>query len=773
MRFSPEGEVPIAPQISVTFSQPMVPLTSHEALSKLPVPVTVSPAVEGEWQWVGTKTLLFKSTGARMPMATRYTVTVPKGTRSDVGSTLEAQHSFTFQTPAVKVVDSYPRGNGQSTDPILFFSFDQRVDPDAAMKHIRVHTIDKPGNIPVEVRRATDAEIAADASVRRRAENTEPGRFVAFKPTEPLPNDQQVKVEFAAGATSAEGPRLTEKAQGFAFRTYGPMVVKRHGGAWGKKIQPMQPWFIEFSNPLDQESFEIGHLSVTPEIPGFDVQSMWGSRVNVRGLTKGNTTYKLTVGTKVKDIYGQTLEAPKTLTFRVGPADPAMSVPASPFVVLDPHGKPRLDVFTVNQTGAYTRHIQDERRVAMPGDLVMEYDVTIKGEADELTATSLDLAGAFEKCGGNAVVWIRGNKARLRATRPHARVWVQRAQLAVSAYADQEEALVWVTNLADGTPIENAEVTLLPERITARTRADGTAMIKLPPSGAGRAAGRVRRVITAKAGEQAGFVPDSGSYWGGGYWARRTDKDSLAWYVVNDRGMYKPGESVSIKGWVRKLTAGKGSDVTAAAVQKVTYRVVGARGNEIVKGEVEVGPLMGFHFEAALPKNANLGWARVELSAIGADDANGIRTNHNFQIQEFRRPKFEVTAKGSQGPHLVGASAEVTVSAKYFAGGALPGAPVNWSVNASPASFTPPNRSDYTFGTWVPWWRSHYEGGGSHQRFEGTTDGKGDHRIRLDFTKVDPPRPTTVTATANVEDVDRQSWSAAATLLVHPSLHYV
>ncbi|MHC4390664.1 MAG: alpha-2-macroglobulin family protein, partial [Planctomycetota bacterium] len=180
-----------------------------------------------------------------------------------------------------------------------------------------------------------------------------------------------------------------------------------------------------------------------------------------------------------------------------------------------------------------------------------------------------------------------------------------------------------------------------------------------------------------------------------------------------------------------------------------------------------------FDFEAALPKNANLGWARVELSAIGADDANGIRTNHNFQIQEFRRPKFEVTAKGSQGPHLVGASAEVTVSAKYFAGGALPGAPVNWSVNASPASFTPPNRSDYTFGTWVPWWRSHYEGGGSHQRFEGTTDGKGDHRIRLDFTKVDPPRPTTVTATANVEDVDRQSWSAAATLLVHPSLRYV
>ena len=53
---------------------------------------------------------------------------------------------------------------------------------------------------------------------------------------------------------------------------------------------------------------------------------------------------------------------------------------------------------------------------------------------------------------------------------------------------------------------------------------------------------------------------------------------------------------------------------------------------------------------------------------------------------------------------MVGGGGDVTVRAKYFAGGALPGAPVNWYVTATQTSFTPPNRDDYTFGQWVPWW---------------------------------------------------------------------
>ncbi len=79
IRFSPEGEVPLAPDLSVTFSQPMVAVTSQEEAAKY-APVELTPQVEGRWRWLGTKTLMF-DTDKRFPMATKFTARVPAGTK--------------------------------------------------------------------------------------------------------------------------------------------------------------------------------------------------------------------------------------------------------------------------------------------------------------------------------------------------------------------------------------------------------------------------------------------------------------------------------------------------------------------------------------------------------------------------------------------------------------------------------------------------------------------------------------------------------------------
>jgi len=79
LRYLPEGDVPLAPNVSVTFSQPMIAVSSQEDAAAN-VPVRLSPEVPGKWRWVGTNTLLFEP-HVRFPMATRYTATVPAGTR--------------------------------------------------------------------------------------------------------------------------------------------------------------------------------------------------------------------------------------------------------------------------------------------------------------------------------------------------------------------------------------------------------------------------------------------------------------------------------------------------------------------------------------------------------------------------------------------------------------------------------------------------------------------------------------------------------------------
>jgi uncharacterized protein YfaS (alpha-2-macroglobulin family) len=142
-------------------------------------------------------------------------------------------------------------------------------------------------------------------------------------------------------------------------------------------------------------------------------------------------------------------------------------------------------------------------------------------------------------------------------------------------------------------------------------------------------------------------------------------------------------------------------------------------------------------------------------------------------VQEFRRPEYEVTASISQAPHFVGGSATVTVSALYYAGGSLADAPVNWRVASSTTTFRPPNRDDFTFGRWVPWWEFVPGAAERVRSLEGRTDPSGKHTVRIDFDAVEPPLPSSVRAEASVTDVNRQAWSAGGSLLVHPADVYV
>jgi hypothetical protein len=113
-----------------------------------------------------------------------------------------------------------------------------------------------------------------------------------------------------------------------------------------------------------------------------------------------------------------------------------------------------------------------------------------------------------------------------------------------------------------------------------------------------------------------------------------------------------------------------------------------------------------------------------------------------------------VTAETSQGPQIIGGSADVTVKASYFAGGGLGGAEVNWYVTASETTFTPPNRDDFTFGVWTPWWETRFDGERRVERLV-PTDSAGKHHLKMDFwpwTRRAPPacrpKPPSWTSTA-------------------------
>lgn len=266
-RFGPEGDVPVAPQLSITFSQPMVPVTSHEELSKLPIPVQLTPSLEGEWKWVGTKTLTFDAK-VRLPMSTEFKVTVPAGTASATGGKLDKEVSWTFRTPAPRVIARWP-GDYLPTQlrPVIALRFDQRIDEQAILPFVKV----KYGALGAEraVRLATEAELAADPSAKSTVTGSgdEKGRAIAVIPVEDLPAAESFSIVLAAGAPSAEGPRKTDKDQTSSFQTYGPFKFKELHCGWNNNCPPLHPWSLEFTNGIDTQAFEPGSVTVTPALP--------------------------------------------------------------------------------------------------------------------------------------------------------------------------------------------------------------------------------------------------------------------------------------------------------------------------------------------------------------------------------------------------------------------------------------------------------------------------------------------------------------------------
>ncbi|MFT3745575.1 MAG: alpha-2-macroglobulin family protein [Pyrinomonadaceae bacterium] len=850
IRWSPEGEVPLAPDLNVTFSRPMVAVTSQEQAAKT-TPVELTPQVEGNWRWLGTKTLMFDTT-KRFPMATKFTARIPAGTKSATGQALAKDFTWTFTTPPPKVEQMIPNGSITKRDALMYLSFDQEVNPDAVLRTVSVVS----GGKKLPVRLATQAEIDADGVIGYTSKQAQPKRWLAFRAVNSdgltenaLPAASTIQVTVEKGTASAEGPLTTTAAQSFAFQTY--TALKFNGGWCGwrenKNCTPFTNWALEFNNSLDATKFTKEMIKVEPAVDGMQIYPS-GNYVYINGYKKGKTTYTITVDGSISDIFGQSLGKNATATIKVGSADSNLYAQGGFMTVMDPNSKATFSIYSTNHNSAkvrlyqvkpedwpmftdYVRHINydDGKRPAIPGKLISDKTVSIAAKQDEMVETRIDVSAALDGGFGNVIVDIEPTVKRDKYDRTRVFTWLQATQIGLDAFVDNTELVGFATDLKTGRSLPGVELSIfpngkgvvsgnvaenedkgilqsvwdwvtgaggpsagetesinedgtatevetVPEAQTNRTTENGILRLQLPDS----SAQNTQNILIARRGKDVAFLPENADYYWQTYgnWYKKGQPDYLRWFVFDDRKMYKPKEEVAVKGYIRKVTGGKLGDVEGLgdSASGVTYSVKDPRNNEIGKGTANLNAFGAFDFKFTLPDNANLGNCRIEMST--SSSYSGKTYYHDFPIQEFRRPEFEVTNKvETEAPHFVGGKALLSVEAKYYAGGGLANAETNWTVTATPTSFTPPNRDDYTFGTWTPWWRGDMYGGGYYggnsQYFKGVTDASGKHLLKIDFESVKPPRPYTISAASSVMDVNRQTWSSTTSLLVHPADLYV
>jgi alpha-2-macroglobulin len=799
IRMSPEGLCSVVPQLSVTFSQAMVPVSAADSeVSAGTIPVKIKPQPPGKWHWLGTQTLVFQPEGGRFPKASEYQVEVPEGTTSSLGYKLDRNVTWTISTPAASVEKFFPANNstGVQLSPVMLAVFDQRIDARHALKNIRL----RDGRETYAVRMATEQEIRDDKTTATATKDVPEGQYVAFKSTRAFPKNQAVAIEIGPGMPSAEGPALGAR-QDFQFTTYGPLAIESHTTKPVPSDGGMGAWF---NNDLDNKLFQESMVTVEPKVANLKITHA-GRLVCAAGSFHANTKYTLRFAADTPDVFGQTLGSPKSLSITVRQSGPELIVPDNSgpdnaLVVIPASKKPifsflsknisqvKVTVFAANPAD-YTRFSKsrqdyrrrqgkaDENTDSLPGfEAIANHVLSTRAPVDEYVESAIDLTPYMHNGRGNVILTVE----RLPRSKDDVRFafWIQSTNIALDAVSDRSTLTAMVSRLDNGNPVSGAQI-ISPDGYVSTTDEHGLAKLDCCDSST---------MVICKSAE------DSALLWFDFSKARL--KDSLRWYCVSDRNLYRPGERVHVKGWLRRFEAGPTGDIRLAAsmVDRFEFNVLDAQKVELKKGVCNLDETGGFTFGFDLPKSCNLGPAWIMLNAA---EIHAGTTCH-FRIEEFRRPEFEMSVKSSAGNSLLlGESTNISAQASYFAGGPLQNSPVKWSVRTSSSSFAPPGWNTFSFGVkgqffsrsrywmddlnsmWTPnldsMWSPdpHKDKNAKELSYNSTTDSAGRHVLSLKLKSVVEPVPVSIVAEASVSDVNRQQWSQTQSILVHPSDVYV
>ncbi len=256
--------------------------------------------------------------------------------------------------------------------------------------------------------------------------------------------------------------------------------------------------------------------------------------------------------------------------------------------------------------------------------------------------------------------------------------WLLVTQAALLTKTDRQQLLVFVTDVETGQALPGAEVVAFPYSgsfATQRGTADATGLVRfaLPEQAASDS-----YVVFAKAGPHVALGRAGNAYRSS--WSR----EQLA-YAMTDRPLYKPGETVGLKLFLRTREGGPSEPLAKRAV---TLRVTDPQGKNVVDLNVVTNEFGSATHTLPLPKNAPLGQYRVW---VYSNEQSYQQRQATFQVEEYKPPEYSVTVEPTVEPAL-GEPLSFKVTAKYFSGGAVANAQGRAVVTVSPWS--------HSFGPW-------------------------------------------------------------------------
>src|SRR5262249_5540472 len=156
---------------------------------------------------------------------------------------------------------------------------------------------------------------------------------------------------------------------------------------------------------------------------------------------------------------------------------------------------------------------------------------------NQLSETHVDLRPALGPAGlGHAIAVIAPSPWTAKSPPPRLIAWVQATRLGIDAHIDGDQLLAHVSQLDTGKAAAGVALQIARYGIAGATDDRGLATLALAD---GQRKGA--HYLVARKGDDVAFVTEDASYWDElGDWFRQPRGKQLAWYVTDDRKLYKP-----------------------------------------------------------------------------------------------------------------------------------------------------------------------------------------------------------------------------------------
>ncbi len=793
--YGPVGELPEElrrPSIYVVFSQPVVPLARLGEPVRNTEYLKIDPPLEGVYRWYGSRLLAFESDAERLPQR-RYTVTVSDALRSLGGKALEGERSFSFETERLSLL-SWHLGSGEgwvdNEDAApedarrisLLFSYPVNLEEISKWVEVRINGVSVPADFsrPSEWKNRREAlEQAAVLTLRSAPPANSPGELVVRE-----------------GARSESAYLGTREEARYAFHTLKPFVLNRMDTrSWSvpRSGEDSNPIYLEFSHPVDGSGLErqvsVEGLPVTAENV-----AAYGSTVVLSGLpVRYETSYRVSVSPELKDAWGRPLGRAASGTVEIGAANSYAYVPNRGSRMLEAAFPPKVAWELQNPLGIRRALRSAEGPYErLPKSALEPMDLSsLPKNVKRITADDLvPYLGPGGK-GSAALRWefkTRSPWEKDKVSTEDAWLTVQVTDIGLTVRYAYNRMLVWATRLSTGEAVREAQVELMEGRTTVlsgRTDAAGMAVFDFPAgffrsrftapnayAGGDGPFGKGLRVRVstgggaAAGGDQAEFIPnESHNLWRFDVQAtanpHTAENKRAAVFLFTDRGLYRPGETVSFRGVDRNLAVGVHEAYRGPFTITVSSGAYRAPPIATLSGSTTATG--GSHGSFALPADLAPGTYYIQYQRQGAN------RREPFTVANFERLRFEADLAFPEGRYFRGERIAAAFSASYLAGGALSGAPYSYTWMRESAVFNPG-------GSWASWRFGPEAADGRFYLDEGEgslgPDGRAELGLKTATDGVEGA-PYRYRLEAAARDAARQEVARRAAVLVHPASFYI